>query len=251
MTSLAEYLAGPFTTIQGWCSPLLWQAIQPIHEFQASNGMNRPIAEIGVHYGKFFIGLAKTKNADRANYAIDIFDMQEFNLDHSGKGSLERFEKYLAECGVARESVEILRTDSLAIDDGQIAQIRQKSGGFSLFSVDGCHLAEHTYIDVCTAMRLTAPEGVIMVDDYYNPSWPGVQEGVAKLYFTSVPKFVPLAFTCSKLFLAHISYHDIYLELVIEFLKKNHPETVIKKARRFGYDSITIVPDQKVGRPVA
>jgi len=242
MQAVQDYLAGPFTTIQGWCIPQLWQFIQPIHEFQAQNGPLRPVAEIGVHYGKFFIGLAKTKAAPRGNFAIDVFDMQQFNLDNSGKGSLERFEKNLDECGVPRESVEILRTDSLALSDKDLLDIAQKAGLFSFFSVDGCHMAEHTIHDTRMAMRLTAPEGIVMVDDYYNPAWPGVQEGVAKMFFTETPRFVPLLASCNKLFLAHISYHSQYFRAVTDFVKKNHPETTIKRVRRFGYDSLTLTP---------
>ncbi len=248
MQSLEDYLAGPFTKIQGWCLPQLWQFITPIHEFQSANDMNRPVAEIGVHYGKFFIGLVKTKGAPAGNHAIDVFDLQQFNLDKSGKGSLERFVKNLEECEVARDSVEILRSDSLALTDADVLNILQKSGGFSFFSVDGCHMVEHTINDVRIAMRLTAPEGIIFVDDYDNPSWPGVQEGVTKMYLTETPKFLPLLASCHKLLLAHISYHAQYLDLIVEYLKKNHPDTVIKHVRRFGYNSLTIAPDLKKGR---
>jgi hypothetical protein len=250
MQAVKEYLDGPFNSIQGWCVPHLWQIIQPVHEFQLSIGCNRPIAEIGVHYGKFFIGLVKTKQAPKGNFAIDVFDLQQFNLDKSGKGSIERLEKNLQACGVPRESVEILRSDSLALSEDELRNIEQKSGQFSLFSVDGCHMVEHTIHDTRLAMRLTASEGIIMVDDYQNPSWPGVQEGVAKLYFTDTPKFLPLLYTGQKLFLAHISYHATYLELIVAFLKKNHPETTIKYVRRFGYDSLTIAPDTQKGLPV-
>jgi SAM-dependent methyltransferase len=207
--------------------------------------LNRPVAEIGVHHGKFFIGLVKTKGALTGNFAIDVFDMQELNLDHSGKGSMQRFEHNLAECGVPRESVEIVCGDSLALGDEDLRRIERTAGAFSFFSVDGCHLAEHTNNDVRIAMRLTAPEGIILVDDYHNPSWPGVQEGVAKLYFTDTPRFVPLLYSSAKLFMAHISHHARYLELVADFLETNHPGTTVKRARRFGYDSLTVIPDGK------
>jgi hypothetical protein len=248
MQSVKDYLDGPFSSIPGWCGPHLWQILQPVHEFQQSIGCNLPVAEIGVHCGKFFIGLVKTKQAPKGNFAIDVFDLQQFNLDKSGKGSIERLEKYMEACEVPRESIEILRSDSLSLSEETLRNIEQTSGTFSLFSIDGCHTAEHTIHDTRVAMRLTASEGVIMVDDYQNASWPGVQEGVAKLFFTDTPKFLPLLYTTKKLFLAHISYHATYLELVVQFLKKNHPETAIKRVRRFGYDSLTIAPDAKNGR---
>ena len=248
MQPLKDYLAGPFAKIQGWCQPHLWQSIQPIHEFQAARGLNRPIAEIGVHRGKFFIGLLKTKNAPKGNLAIDLFDKQEFNLDKSGNGNAAEFEANLAECGIARESVEMMPADSLTLGDGDLRKIGETCGEFSFFSVDGCHLAEHTLSDIRLAMPLTAPEGIIFVDDYYHPNWPGVQEGVAKLYFTDMPRFVPLLYSSGKLFLAHLSYHAMYLECVAAFVEANHSDTAVKRVRRFGYDSLTISPNLRQGR---
>ena len=250
MQPLKDYLAGPFAKIQGWCLPHLWQSIQPIHEFQVARGMNRPVAEIGVHRGKFFIGLVKTKCVPKGNLAIDLFDKQEFNLDKSGSGNAVELEKNLAECGISPEAVEIWPADSLTLSDEDLRKITQLCGEFSFFSVDGCHLAEHTLNDARVAMRLTAPEGIIFIDDYYHPNWPGVQEGIAKLYFTDMPRFVPLLYSCGKLFLAHISYHAVYLECVAAFLEANHSGTAIKRVRRFGYDSLTVSPDAHQGRMV-
>jgi hypothetical protein len=248
MQAVKEYLEGPFQSVHGWCIPHLWQAIQPIREFQRTKAVPKPVAEIGVHRGKFFIGLVKTAEASKGNLAIDIFEKQEFNLDKSGEGSSASFEAKLRECGVARESVEILVADSLSLGDDDLHRIRQSSGEFSFFSIDGCHMAEHTYNDVKIAMRLTAPEGIVFVDDYYHPNWPGVQEGVAKLYFTEFPKFVPLCFTSGKLFLAHLSYHAAYLDVIEKFIRTNHPDTGIKVVKKFGYDSLALAPNFKTGR---
>jgi SAM-dependent methyltransferase len=244
MHSVNDYLEGPFKSIQGWCSPQLWQVIQPIHEFQEKDGPTRPVAEIGVHHGKFFIGLVKTKGAPKGNLAIDVFDMQQFNLDKSGKGSRVQFEKNLDFCGVPPDSVEIVQADSLTLSDEDLRDIVQKTGLFSFFSVDGCHMVEHTINDVRTAMRVTAPNGIIMVDDYDNPSWPGVQEGVSKMFFTDCPRYVPLLLGFHKLFLAHISYHAQYLRIVADFLTKNHPTTTFKQVQRFGYKSLTLTPNK-------
>ena len=62
LLELEHYLKKQFQSVKGWCSPHLWQAIQPLHELQNSLGVRAPIAETGVFYGKLFIGLLKTKN---------------------------------------------------------------------------------------------------------------------------------------------------------------------------------------------
>jgi hypothetical protein len=245
------YLSGPFHAVDGWCSAFLWQAIEPLRQAMAANGPDGPVAEIGVFHGKFFIGLVKTMGAERGNTAIDVFDMQRFNLDGAGKGNLARLQANLASSGVDEAAIDIVRADSMALTREEIAELRRKSGGFSLFSVDGCHLAAHTVNDIRIAMELTLPHGIIFVDDYYNPSWPGVQEGVAKLYLTDYPRFVPLLFTSNKLFLCHISFHSEYLAAVASFVKSNHPTTRVKPVRRFGYETLTLLPDFTKGAPLA
>ncbi len=249
LPELKQYLEGEFGSVGGWCSAHLFQTIQPLHNVQKSLGVDAPVGEIGVYHGKFLIGLIKTKGCS-GNYAIDVFDLQQFNLDGAGKGNLQIFKANLERAGVPARSVEIFRADSMAIGRAEIANILDKSGGFSMFSVDGCHMVEHTINDIQLAMELTIPEGVIFVDDYYNSAWPGVQEGVAKLFFHSAPKFVPLLYTSNKLVLCHISFHQTYLSYVSQFLKVNQPAIVIKRVRRFGYDTLTVSPDLKSTRYV-
>lgn len=243
LAQVDEYLRGEFQRVQGWCLPQLWQAIQPLHEEQNKLGVKSPIAEIGVFKGKFFIGLVKTKAAVAGgHHAFDVFDLQQFNLDHAGKGELEAFQTNLVKSGVKTESVAIMRGDSMTIGIDERLKVKRETGGFSMFSVDGCHLAGHTINDIRIAIDLTVPEGIIFVDDYYNASWPGVQEGVAKLYLCDSPTFVPLLYMSNKLFLCHVSYHDRYIAAVFAFIKQNYPETVQKKVERFGYPTLTVIP---------
>jgi len=238
MERVKSYLAGPFHKIQGWCSPNLWQVLQPLVEIQDGLNVKNPIAEIGVYHGKFFLGLLETKGAPKGNYAIDVFDMQQFNLDGSGHGNKAVLLENAALCGIDVNQISVLECDSTAINATTVERIHRETQGFSLFSVDGCHLPEHTVSDLNLAMSLTVAEGIIFVDDYTNMDWPGVQEGVAKLYFSSYPRFVPLAAAHNKLLLCHISYHKLYLAAVMKRAELLGVRT--KVARRFGYDSVAV-----------
>ena len=236
-----EYLRGPFAKVQGWCAPQLWNAIQPIHEFQEALGCKLPVAEIGVFHGKFFIGLALTKRGAKGHHAIDVFDLQQFNLDGAGKGSLDKLKSNMAAAGLDAREVCLRRADSMTLDDRDIDSIRLASGGgFSMFSVDGCHRVEHTINDFRIAMQLTCPEGVIFIDDYANADWPGVHEGVAKLFHIDSPRFVPVAYLCNKLVFCHISHHDALLEHMTAFLKINQPGVRTKVVQRFGYSAVNL-----------
>jgi hypothetical protein len=238
-----RYLTGAFRDVDGWCVPHLWQSIHPLYEQIAGAGIEAPIAEIGVFHGKFLIGLAAMMGAAKKNYAIDVYDMQQFNLDGAGHGRVEKVKENILKSGLSLDQFELLRADSMAITDGEIDIIRAETGGFAFFSVDGCHMVEHTINDISIAMRLTRPEGVIFVDDYYNPHWPGAQEGVAKMYLMSSPRFVPLIYSCNKLMLCHISFHERYFSAARKFIGENFPKTNVKPVKRFGYDTLSVFPD--------
>jgi len=238
MNDLSSYL-NSMDNIEGWCQPELWNCIEPIDLFQKENKIEGPIAEIGVYQGKFFIGLALTKADEIGHCAIDVFNMQEFNLDKAGQGNLQVFEKNLAQNKV--HGYEIVVADSLRIAEEIVESRRNK---YSMFSVDGCHMIEHTINDFKLAMKMVKKEGVIFIDDYYNPNWPGVQEGIVKFYLNHSPAFVPFLFNCNKLFLCSLSFHKQYLEYVFSFLTEHHPSSRIKRVPRFGYETLTVLPDR-------
>lgn len=239
---LQTFVNGPFNEIQGWCSPYIFQLLQPIAYFQASVGLVKPVCEIGVYKGKFFLSMIKASAQTGGHYAMDVFDLQEFNLDFAGAGNLAEFKANIALAGEDPDSVTYIERDSTTFHTGELIDIRKAVGGFSMFSVDGCHMVEHTINDIRVAMELTADAGVIFVDDYYNPAWPGVHEGVCKLYQTSAPVYVPLAYTSNKLVLCHIGYHARYLDFLYRSISQHFPETNIKKAMMFGYQTLVLTP---------
>jgi hypothetical protein len=84
LAKLNQYLSKGIHDVHGWCIPQLWQVIWPLRSAIGDGG----IAEIGVFEGKYLIGLAETfgSNSERKAIAIDVFDMQQFNLDKAGVG---------------------------------------------------------------------------------------------------------------------------------------------------------------------
>ena len=89
-------------------------------------------------------------------------------------------------------------------------------------------------------MQLTCQGGVIFVDDYYNASWPGVHEGISKLYHTDNPSFVPFCYTCNKLFLTDMGHQRKYMDVIFDHVRSNYPKSRIKKVQRYGWETLTI-----------
>jgi hypothetical protein len=235
------YLSDGIHSVNGWCIPQLWQTLWPLYR-EIGDG---PVAEIGLFEGKFFIGLCKTFGTNPKNRAaaIDVFDMQQFNLDGAGVGKMDVVKKNLGTHGIAQAAVEFVQADSLALTHRDADRLVSEIGQFHFFSVDGCHEVVHTVNDIEFAMSVTANHGIIAVDDYTNPNWPGVQEAVARMYLNRDFRFIPLAVTCNKLLLASYSYHAAYLRAVEDYLREVHPEGRFKKVPRFGYDTLTVQPN--------
>lgn len=225
--------------------------MQPVFDFQRSIGFYAPICEIGVFKGKFFIALLKASGVADNHYAIDVFDLQEFNLDYAGAGNLKEFRDNIAFSGEDFGRVHCIERDSTTFRVNDLIKIRNAVGGFSAFSVDGCHMVEHTINDMRIAMELVADEGVIFVDDYYNPDWPGVHEGVCALYRNDCPVYVPFAYSSNKLVMCHIGYQQRYLDYVNRFVSYHFPQTAIKKVKMFGYDVLVLTPEPGSSKMVA
>lgn len=238
---LNDYLSTGIHDVQGWCIPQLWQSIWPLAQ-RIGDG---PVAEIGVYEGKFLIGLAKTFgcSTDNRAQAIDVFDMQEFNIDKAGIGKMDVLRANFDAHGLGQAALDCIRMDSLSLRQRDAQNLLDAHGPFSVFSVDGCHEVAHTVNDIEFAMSVISNDGIIAVDDYTNPNWPGVQEAVARMYLMRDFAFVPLLVSCNKLLLCSYSRLDTYLGAVESYVRAHHPGTRMKRVRRFGYDNLTVQPN--------
>jgi hypothetical protein len=97
--------------------------------------------------------------------------------------------------------VSEMARDSLAIGPLDVLSIIERVSLFQVFSIDGGHTPEHVINDYGIAAQVTRPRGFIIVDDILNAAWPGVIEGVARLFLFGRPKFVPLCIGLNKLLL--------------------------------------------------
>jgi len=244
LTDVNGYLGEGIHKIKGWCVPQLWQAIWPL---VPKIGFG-PVAEIGVFEGKFLIGLVKTFDPERKfdHAAIDVFDMQEFNIDKAGEGTATVLDANLEAMGLNPARVDKVRADSLTLRQADAERLMARHGKFKFFSVDGCHEVTHTMNDIEFAMSVIDNAGLITVDDYFNPNWPGVMEAVAKMYLLRNFAFVPLLYIMNKLVLCSLSYHEQYINAVQSYVKTSHPTTVVKQVTRFGYKTLSLAPQHHV-----
>ena len=239
---LREYVECEFTNIPGWCLPNTWRIIEAIFYCNDKYEDSGPVAEIGPYYGKFFWGLVKSSGSDAKHLAIDIFDEEE-NMDNSGVlGDKKKFLNYGKINGNHEEKIKIISKNSITLSARTIiSEFGDNFAKFSFFSVDGCHLKEFVKHDIKIATKLTHEFGTIIIDDYGNPRWHGVQEAVAEIYLLDKSDFVPFVYGYNKLFLCHSERLKTMCDRMKCYFNKNFKEVKIFETDRFGYLGLTLL----------
>lgn len=187
---VAEYLRAT-REVEGWFFPIdayLFAAIDAIQEDIGGN-----LFEIGVHHGKTAIFLARMLRAGEVLGVCDVFEQQQLNVDHSGEGSRELFEKYIRAFGgparvFAKSSHELTTGDTTT--------------NCRFFHIDGGHRPDDVIADLQTAARALHTHGVVALDDVFNPSWPGVSEGFYRFHAAHPDVFTPILIGGNKVFFA-------------------------------------------------
>ena len=221
---LERYRRDGLAEVEGWFEPESAEVIASLLLHQVSRGLTGGIAEIGVHHGRSFLLLANGLTPGEPAVALDVFENQEQNADHSGRGDRVRFEANL-ERWAPSAPVQVVASSSL---DVAVSQAQGVFGRPRMFSVDGGHTAEITRHDLLLAEASIGPGGVVVLDDMLNGHWLGVLTGTAS-YLLADPRLVPFALSPNKLYLtdspeAAADYADHLRDALPDLLGKRDVE---------------------------
>jgi len=150
------------------------------------------VLEIGVHHGLSAIAIASLVEQGRRFVAVDLFEKQDSNRSRSGAGNREVF--------VRNMQSFFDNLDFLQIVAGSSSELRPETLGshFSFCHVDGGHSPEETYQDLDLCSNILLPGGLLALDDYFNPSFPGVSEGAVKFKLDHAETLKPIAIGFNK-----------------------------------------------------
>lgn len=196
-----------WANIHGWVGERVPHILKLIREIHLEDKVEGDIVEIGVHHGKLFFLMAAGARSSEKCIAIDLFEDQAKNLDHSGRGSLATFNDHLDKFFPhLKPQVTAISADSMSLSPATIRQ-RLGSEGARLFSVDGGHNVKHVINDMSLAQELIVPGGVILLDDFLGPHWPSVSEGFFEYMRVANRRLAPFLIFQNKLFLTTYSEH--------------------------------------------
>jgi hypothetical protein len=241
---LTKYRDIGHPNVQGWLRKEVFGALQVVQilhdQFEISGG----VAEIGVYHGAFFLALDQIRRPGEKALAMDVFSSQRLNIDHSGKGDREAFVANLERYGIDPDSVEICEVDSTTLMPEEVLEFL---GGQRprLFSIDGGHTKEHVFSDLSIAEHTICPGGIVFVDDYMHPAWPGVTEGLHR-WMESHVKLRPFAWVGRKLLLTTISQQKQMYEGFREHCSLI-PAGRFKQTVLFGDQVSVALPDWFIG----
>ena len=206
---LKRYARRGYRLPGGWLSRGAVDLCTALHECQRARGIRGAVCEIGVHHGKLFTLLYLMAESGDKALAIDLFEQQELNVDHSGRGVLEILRRNLRKHAGGVDRLVVVAGDSAEIDGRRI--LSETGAPVKLFSVDGGHTEDIVAHDMATAAESICRGGIIIADDCFNETWPGVSAGMARfLGGDAGSRIIPFAVGGNKLFLTTADHAELY-----------------------------------------
>ena len=226
-----DYLdGGGWETIDGWLYLKALRLTDFIDQCQDALSINGNIGEIGLYFGKYFILLYLIARKEEKVIGIDLFEFPEWE---------EEFHTGMSRWKHEANKPLIVKRNSLEVTADHL--LEWAGGPYRLFSVDGGHSMEVALHDLRLANSVMAEGGVVMVDDYFDPKFPGVSEAVNRFFlmYGDEVRVEPFLITGNKLFLATTEYGKLYREAINTAIDLDAEE--VWDAELFGYVVATLL----------
>ena len=220
---------GGWEKVDGWLYLKALRLTDYIDKLQDHFGVFGNICEIGLYFGKYFIFLNLIKRINEKVIGIDLFEISDWEKQfYDNLGAWPRDDG----------DPMIIRRNSLEVNAKEL--LEWAGGPYRLFSVDGGHSCEVALNDLRLAHEVIADGGVIMVDDYFDPKFPGVSEAVNRFYLLSTNHrdTVPFLITGNKLFISTSGHGERYREAIRTAVDEDEVE--VWDAEMFGH-RVTVI----------
>jgi hypothetical protein len=214
--------------VPGWLHWYTARIILDLSRIQVDAGFEGAVGEIGVYIGRLFILLKLLARPHEKAIAIDDFEDQHLNVDQSGRGDRIAFLTNLERWASTRD-VELIQRSSLEVSPEEIIA---KVGKCRLISVDAGHTEECAFNDLNLAEAVATDQGIILLDDFFHASWPGVCTGTVRYLFDDKTTMRPFAISPNKVYLARQAFHHKY-QSELRLSQENFFE---KNSRMFGHE---------------
>ena len=191
--AVQQYLDNEAPAIEGWLSTTSQMMFVVLSQAQHAAGLSGDLVEVGVWEGKTLLLFAHLATGDERAVGYDI-EMRPRLIERSGRPDV-----------VDRIQLHVCDTFAMTIDDFA------RRNGIRIFHVDGNHDKQHVMHDLHLACEATDARGVVVLDDFFSPTWPGVTAALFECFEQKRNSgFVPFALAGSKCWLARPPMVETY-----------------------------------------
>jgi len=180
-------------------SAALWDALL---EFQTTQSIKGHMMEIGVFKGRSALMSSLHLRNDEKFLLVDIEYMDE------ARSNLDPFLGHRA-C--------FLKKHSHDLQDSDLTGFRHAC---RWVHIDGDHTGEAVMNDIALGETLLSPDGVLILDDFYNPMFPQLTEAVYSYLATNKYKLSMFLCGWNKAYLTRPTYARFYRKMIQQHLAK-------------------------------
>lgn len=198
--SLQWYLEKDSQAIDGWLHTVAKFIIPIINSAQRDIGLKGDILEIGVWHG---LSLLMFDYLSEPGELVEGYDLV---LQPTLKSNVAKF----GSPRIALHQADSTRLTIQGLSEKRANEIR-------LFHIDGYHTFDVAYNDLRLSVNATASKGVVILDDFFSPTVPGVTEALYSLIYQKENNdFLPFALGGGKLYLCHEKMIDLYRSVLFD-----------------------------------
>jgi len=143
-----------------------------LNDYHRQRKLYGNLFEIGVHHGRTAVLLALMSSLGEISVFVDLFDRQDENIDHSGQGDRQIFERNLGRWAAGKATL-VLQANSIELDFGAVDELRE---GVRFAHVDGAHHRAAVLSDIRKTEAVLCDGGIMVVDDFMHSGFPAVNE---------------------------------------------------------------------------
>ena len=183
--------------IEGWFFPADMLSFWMLGGIQGGLGIRGDVCEVGVYHGKSLVLLSNMLSENEIAHGYDIFP----------DNTREKTEEALLKFG-RPEKTWLYSGDTSTISRDMLDD--QVGKGVRLLHIDAGHEYHEVYHQLITFSPYVAHGGIIIMDDYQDREFPGIEAAVLDFSEIDRPRrFVPFYASGNKMFLCepHFSYN--------------------------------------------
>ncbi|WP_269608945.1 class I SAM-dependent methyltransferase [Prochlorococcus marinus] len=176
--------------LEGWFFPQDMLSLAIFNELHSKNNIKGHIVEIGVYKGKSFSFLSHFIKDTENLYGYDTFPEDFYE---STNLALENYG--------ANVQYELIKADTSELNNDDIkAKIDGK--GIRILHIDAGHEYHEVFHSLLSFSPYVINNGIIVVDDYQDPEFPGIEAAVLDFCEIDRPRrFVPFFSGANKIYL--------------------------------------------------